>query len=118
MKIVTVTIDDPVPQQGWVIVNYSAPAGGRTSVGYMLSEGVTAETVAAGLAQNMQGRPEWPAYLKAQAKGNAVRIACPDDVDGSDGLTFTAEYNPDPLQAGPKTPAPAWIAIAEEGWGG
>lgn len=116
MKIVTVTINGPVPKQGWAILSCMAAEGGRTSIGLMLVPGATPESVAAGLAQNMTARPEWPNYLKANAKGDTVRVACPDEINNPNGLQFVAEYNPDPDQKARNELNPDWIAIADEAW--
>lgn len=116
MKIITITVDGPVPKAGLVILSAMSAEGGRTSVGVKLVGAQSPETLATALALNMTARPEWPNFLKASAKGNTVRVACPDDVNNVNGLTFVAEYNPDPEQRAGHVLHPDWVSIADEAW--
>lgn len=127
MKIVTVTLGDRADEsarEGWVILNFAAPEGGRSNIGVRIAprfdeatKAVTWPTwgsVAAELVSNMNSRLEWPKFLK-QAQGtklaNQIRISCPDNLDP---LVFVAEFNPLLDQNGPHQLSPPFIEIAEE----
>ena len=118
-KIVDVTLGQPggsPTREGWLILNYSAPDGGRTQVGapIIARDGVfpTWNDVAALLLNNL-GRNEWPKFItgKLSRDGNAVRLSIPDDVDD---VVFSAEFNPTVDQTGATEASPDFVTIAEE----
>jgi hypothetical protein len=122
MKLVTVTLgaDGSRPRSGWIILNYSAPDGGRTNIGVQVKELLdeagapiglpTWEAIAAALHSATGGRP-WPSFVKATVRGRQVRMACPDELNA---VSFYAEYQPSLEQIGPVELSPAFVAIEEE----
>lgn len=118
-KIVTITLgaSGGFPEaEGWVIVNYSDPRGGRTSIGAIMQRRgdgsmPTWDEVAALLLSNMQGRNEWPNEIQAKASANVLRLSIPDMMDV---VEFSSEFNPTLDQSAPHELNPAFIAIAEE----
>lgn len=118
MKIVTATLgaDGSQPKAGWIIVNYSAPEGGRTNIGVPVKPNAETgalpswEEVAASLHGYMGSRP-WPAFIKSKVKGRQIQMVCPDELDP---VSFYAEYQPSLDQIGPVELRPAFVTIEEE----
>lgn len=120
-KIVTITlgsspIDRPA-HEGWVIINYSAPTGGRTNIGAQVArQGGLMPTwgqVAASLA-NALGRQEWPREIVGKlsdTNGNVLRLSVPNEMDV---IRFSAEFNPSLDQSAPHQLDPDFVTIAEE----
>lgn len=115
-KIVTVTLDGPVPKGGWVILNYSDPSGGRTNIGAKINIDEKTgrvdswDDVAQSFVNSMKGRP-WPSFLKAVASKNRVRISGPDELNKA---VFFAEFNPDPDQKARHQLHPSFVKIEDE----
>lgn len=108
-KIVTVTLDGPF-REGWLILNYTAPEGGRTSIGAYMKAGSSWSDAAQAIF-NAMGRPEWPKFLKAAVSKNRIRINCPDEVDK---IVFFAEFNPDVKQEAVPELHPDFVKIEDE----
>lgn len=118
-KIVTITLDGPF-REGWLILNYTSPDGGRTSIGAAMFHKrdetgkvvtpMTWEGAAQLLFSNM-GRPEWPKFLKAAVSKNRIRVNCPDEVDK---IVFFAEFNSDLKQEAVPELHPDFVKIEDE----
>lgn len=118
-KIVTVTLGEAggsPENQGWVILNYSAPDGGRTNLGAQVVKHAdgsmpTWDEVALTLVNSL-GRQEWPNEIIGKASGNALRLVVPDHIIPD--LVFSAEWNPTLDQSAPHELNPPFVTIAEE----
>lgn len=121
-KIVTVTLGDAPgspAREGWVILNYVIPEGGRSNIGVRVApkDGVmpTWGDVAADLLSNMNGRLEWPKFVEqrlgAGPRANQIRISCPNELNPA---VFVAEFNPRLDQDGPHELSPPFVVIEEE----
>lgn len=119
MKIVTITLGtdgDRADSEGWIIVGYSDPRGGRTEIGVAIEArgGVmpTWNEVAAMLFNNL-GRKEWPEQIRPKASANVIRLSIPDEMDPT---VFSAAWNPTLDQSGKVMPSPRFVKIEEEGF--
>jgi len=119
MKIVTVTLGQKggsPNEEGWLILNYSAPEGGRTNIGAPVKRNAKGEMptwdeIAVLLVANM-GRNEWPQEVRTgKTSANVVRLSIPDDLDT---IAFNAEWNPSLDQSVPHRPNPDFVVIKEE----
>jgi len=90
------TAGDTVDRDGWLIIGYSAAAGGRTDIGVMVTKGMAWEAAAAGLHNNLN-RNEWPQFIKGKVSGNVLRLSCPDELNDT---AFSANFNPSLDQTG------------------
>ena len=118
-KIITITLgtengDEPT-QEGWIILGYSAPEGGRTDIGAVVKRKADGSMPSwadvATILHGGLGRSEWPQEIRGAVSGNRVRLSVPDVLDP---IVFSAGWNPSLDQSAKVQRDPAFITIAEE----
>lgn len=130
-KIVTVTLGSPAgrpSREGWLILSYADPRGGRTSIGTIIKrprwtevtddgqrerEGPfpTWEKVAADLGVQIGAQPSWPKFVKAKSSGNTIKLSVPDELDPT---VFFVEFNPSLTQEAAHELSPDFATVGEE----